>query len=500
MSDFDNIILELKDFAHSLNMSYIDSFAQEPGTVHKSLFAKNIVESLHKNKHLLSLLSKLHKQDLDDCLRTHGDKYIRSFTEAKKPESEVADFQEKIVGIIDSLKNEPQDNSLENQELNLIGERLYKILKNAQVLFAEQSHNTQAKDSLQAIAISYSCYTLNYDEQNILSDKLLQIKELWTIDAIESADVQGAQYKFHQDPLSRIKLQETDDNNSAFEKITILLTGTFSTLNTISDEQLIRLYDRNKNLEWSYPGIVLLLNRIHNEAQFRYSYNRLSDSGYDLLNRFQSFDALTHQIDNLEFSVMESFLINNTNFINDTLLFLTKHADNIRGLALSKDQNLGAIFKRIDAKIHHLSGSQQEACKSAFTSLRGKLGNSLEPNIQKRYMDLDNFAKTTLQNRYNDLFEKLDLIVEEKEGYIDYIQELFVKKLTKDFYLPNLSNSIDKLRKMADDRSAASELLSQLHLADIFLREGALNKISSLDFKYVSHDYDIKSAEDYVTQ
>jgi len=197
---------------------------------------------------------------------------------------------------------------------------------------------------------------------------------------------------------------------------------------------------------------------------------------------------------------MESFLINNTNFINDTLLFLTKHADNIRGLTLSKDQNLGAIFKRIEAKIHHLAGSQQEACKSALTSLRGKLGNSLEPNIQKRYMELDNFAKTTLQNRYNDLFEKLDLIVEEKEGYIDYIQESFVKKLTRDFYLPNLSNSIDKLRKMADDRATSSELLSQLHLADIFLREGALNKISSLDFKYVSHDYDIKSAEDYVNK
>jgi len=500
VSDFDDIILELKDFAHSLNISYIDSFAQEPGAAHKSFFAKNIVQSLSKNKHLFSLLSKLHRQNLDDCLRTHGDKYIRSFTEAKKPESEVADFREKIVNILDSLKKEPQKNSFENQELNLIRERLYKILKNAQVLFAEQSHNTQAKDSLQALAIAYSCYTINHDEQNILYDKLLQIKELWVIDSIESADTQGIKYKFHQDPLSRIKLQEIDDANSSFEKIIILLTGTLSTLKILADEQLTHLYDQNKNLEWSYPVIPLLLNRIHNEAQFRYSYNRLSDSGYDLLNRFQSFDALIHQIDNLEFSVMESFLINNTNFINDILLLLTKHADNIRGLALSKDKNLGAIFKRIDAKIHQLAGSEQEACKSALTSLRGKLGNSLEATIQKRYIELDNFTKTTLQNRYNELFERLDLIVEEKEGYINYIQELFVKKLTKDFYLPNLSNSIDKLRKMADDRSEAYNLLSQLHLADIFLKEGVLNKISSLDFKYVSHDYDIKSADDYVNK
>ncbi len=500
MSNFDDIILELKAFSYDLNMSYIDSFAQEPGTAHKSLFAKNIVQSLYQNKHLFSLLSKLHRQDLDDCLRTHGDKYIRSFTEAKRPESEIAAFRKKIVSITDSLKEESQKTSFENQELNLISERLYKILKNAQVLFAEQSHNTQAKNSLQALAIAYSCYTLNYDEQNILSDKLLQIKELWTIDSIESADTQGIKYKFHQDPLSRIKLQEIDDNNSAFEKIIILLTRKLSTLGTLSDEQLTRLYDRNKNLEWSFSAIPLLLNRIHNEAQFRYSYNRLSDSGYELLNRFQSFDALAHQIDNLEFSVMESFLINNTNFINNTLLFFTKHADNILGLVLGKDKNLGALFTRIESKIHQLPGTEQETCKVALSSFRGKLGDSLEANIQKRYIELDHFAKLTLQNRYNNLFEKFDLIVEEKEGYIDYIQELFVKKLTRDFYLPNLSNSIDKLRKMADDRSRVSTLLSQLHLADIFLGKGLLNKIPSLDFKYVSHDPDIKSADDYVNK
>lgn len=500
MSNYDDIILELKDFARSFNMSYINSFAIDNQSGREAAFASNIVGTLNHKKHLLIYLSKMHRKDLEDCLRTHGDKYVRGFESTKKSPDEIKDFHDKITDILDFVAKSEPDSSLTNQELDLIGERLYKILKNAQLLFAEQSHNTQAKDSMQALAIALDCYTLEYDEQNALYEKLLQVKELWEITNTEAASAQSVKYKFHYDPMSRIKLQEIDDKDGAFEKIVVLLTGKMSTLDTLSDEQIIHLYDRLKNLEWTSPSIPLLLNRIHDEAQFRYSYNRLTDSGYDLLNRFQSFDALMHQVDNLEFSIVESYLINNTNFIKDTLSSLFKHVDNIRGLALSKDKNLGAIFKKIETKIHHLSGSEQESAKSALTSVRGKLGNTLEPHIQKRYVDLDKFAKLTIQNRYNDLFEKLDLIVEEKEGYIEYIQELFVKKLTRDFYLPNLSNSIEKLRKMAEYKVEVSRLLSQLHLADIFLHKGLLNKIPSLDFKHVSLDSDIKSSTDYVNK
>lgn len=500
MSNYDDIILELKNFARSLNMSYVNSFSQENKNEREADFANNIVQTLHQKKHLLVYLSKMHRKDLEDCLRTHGNKYIKEFEKAKKSQDEIKDFQDKITGILDYVVKSKTSSSLSNQEVDLVGERLYKIIKNAQLLFAEQAHNSQAKHSMQALAIALECYTLEYDEQNTLYEKLLQIRELWEIDTDNDASSENAKYKFHYDPISRIKLQEIDNKDSTFERIVVLLTGKLSTLEKLSDEQIIHLYDRLKNLEWTSPSIPLLLNRIHDESQFRYSYNRLTDSGYDLLNRFQSFDALMHQLDNLEFSLVESFLINNTNFIQDTLHSLSKHVDNIRGLALSKDKNLIAILKKIEAKIHHLSGSEQDSIKSALLSLKGKLGNSLEPHVQKRYVDLDKFAKITIQNRYNDLFEKLDLIVEEKAGYIEYIQELFIKKLTRDFYLPNLSNSIDKLRKMAEYKVEVSRLLSQLNLVDIFLQKGILNKIPSLDFKHVSLDSDIKSSADYVNK
>ena len=442
----------------------------------------------------------MHCKDLEDCLRTHGNKYVKDFENAEKSQNDIKSFHSKIISIVDFLSNPKINLPLANQELDLVRERLYKILKNAQLLFAEQSYNAQAKDSMQALSIAFNFYTLEYEEQNALYESLLQIKELWEIDSFEAADSESIKYKFQYDPTSLTRLNEMDDKESTFEKIVVLLTGKFSTLAMLSDEQITHLYDRLKNLEWKYPAIPLLLNRIHDEAQFRYSYNRLTDSGYELLNRFQSFDALIHQVNNLEFSIVEFYLINRPHFIKGTLTLLSKHIDNIRGLALVKDKNLVEILKKMETKIQHISTSKQGSAPNILQSFREKLVKPLEPNIQKRYVSLDKFAKLTIQNKYIDLFEKIDLIIEKKEGYADLLQELLVKKLTKDFYLPNLSNSIDKLRKMAMYRTEVSRLLSQLNLAEIFLKKRVTNKISSLDFKYVSLDSEIKTSTDYVNK
>jgi hypothetical protein len=498
VSDYDNIILELKDFSHSLSMGYIDSFSQDEGKKRELILATNIIQTLYNYKYLFLYLSHIDRKDLEDTLRTHEKKYIENFKEAKKPDSEIIDFQQRIANIVEHLNKKSDESPLENQELKLVRDRAHRIIKNAQLLFAEQSNCDQVKISLQALSIAVSCYCLNYNEQNAFYEQLLQVKELWEINDANSANPQSIKYKFHYDTMSRLQLIEYDDAISAFEQTVVLLTGQSSTFDTLSDAQLIHLYDRFKNLEWTYQSTPLLLNRLHEEAQFRYNYNRLSDAGYDLLNRFQSFDTLMHQIDSLEFAVIESYLINSSNFAQDTLELISKRTENIRGLALTKDKNLEAILTKIESKIQHLSGSVQKKHQSKVKSLRLELNESLEATIQKQYVELDKFTELTLQKRYINLFKKIDAIIEEKTGYIESIQELFIKKITKDFYLPNLSNSIDKLRKMGESKLKVSLLLSQLNLADIFLKECSLNKILSLDFKHVTLDSEIKTPIDYV--
>ena len=79
-----------------------------------------------------------------------------------------------------------------------------------------------------------------------------------------------------------------------------------------------------------------------------------------------------------------------------------------------------------------------------------------------------------------------------------FLREGFVTKLASSFYFPNLSNSVDKIRKMAEDKKEVRAQLLELNLSDIFLHPGVLNKITSLDFKKVALNPEIKSPSDFV--
>lgn len=497
MLKYNEVILELKEFAHMLNMGYIATFLQEDNR-REVTFAKHIVSSLYHSSKLLAFLSKMHRKDLEDCLKTHKVKYLRLLDSQGETQDEVAIFKENLQKIFDTLKNSNIENELENSEIDLISERLYRIVRSAQLLFAEQSHNQQIKDSLQANALAFSLDSLDYDAQNNLLEKLLLVKEIWCIENAVEANLEGVKYQFQHNPQLKLKLKGDEDVDIIFNRIIENLTSDSPVLEQLSDGQLIHLYDRIKNYEWNCPSIPLLLSNIHDESQFRYSYNRLSDSGYDLLNRFQSYDAMIHQIVSLEYAIAECYLITNLEFLNKFLKLFSKHVDNIRALRLSKDKHLGAVFKKIETHLHHMSEPEKERNKASLNSLRGRLGNSLEPHIRKRYAELDKFTIHTLQNKYKELFQNLENLLDNNENGKHYLHDTFVSKLTHDFYLPNLSNSVDKLRKMAKYRQEVREQLSQLKLVNIFLEKGMLNKIQSLDFKKVSMNPEIKAASDYI--
>ena len=497
MSKYNSVILELKEFAHALNMGYITSFLQEK-SLREVTFAKHIVASLYNSRKLLAFLSKMHSKDLEDCLKTHKIKYIRSLENQDNAQEEIATFEENLQKIFQALNALEVEEGIENSEIDLISERFYKIVKYAQLLFAEQSYNQQIKDNLQANALVLSLDKLDYDAQKKLLEKLLLVKEIWCIDNAIEANIEGIKYQFQYNPQQKLELKGGEDIDTIFNRAITLLTSDSLVLEQLSDEQLIHLYDRIKNYEWNCPTIPSLLLNLHDESQFRYSYNRLNDSGYELLNRFQSYDAIIHQIVSLEYAIVESYLINNSGFFNKFLKLLYKHTDNIRALGLNKDKNLNAILKKIETCLYHMPASEKENNQAALKSLKGKLGNSLESHVRKRYIDLDKFTIHTLQDKYESLFQNLENLLDDNVSGRQYLHDVLVSKLTHDFYLPNLSNSVDKLRNMVEYRKEVRRKLKQLNLVNIFLGKGMLNKIQSLDFKKISINPKIKVASDYV--
>jgi hypothetical protein len=122
----------------------------------------------------------------------------------------------------------------------------------------------------------------------------------------------------------------------------------------------------------------------------------------------------------------------------------------------------------------------------------------LDAHAQKRYIELDQYTIHTLQDKYGNLFINIQKLLESPAESKQYLQSVFASKVAHDFYLPNLSNSIEKLRKMAEYRLEVKEQFQQLSFIEIFLGEGVINKITSLDFKKLAIGYDIKFASEYI--
>ena len=496
-SYYNEIMLELSDYARELSLGYIDSWGYEEKT-REAAFAKRIISTFYKYRSHLALMSKMHRRDLEDCIQTHKNKYLSLFEANNFSKSEIAQYLSEIKEIIFSIKTHAQGENLERKEVDIVSQLVYKITHNAQVLFAEQSHNQLAKDTILASAIVYQIKSLDSDSQNKLLDRLLLIKEIWNIENAEEGEREKIKYKFYQNLASFIDTNFIDNIESAFDQIISFFVIKSSVLEQLTDLQLIHLYDRLKNSEQINKLSPQLLDTIHTESQYRYSYNRLGDSGYELLSRFQNLDALTHQIEGFEFATVELHLLHNTNFLSQYLQLLLKQADNIRAFGLAKNDNLLAIIKKIDTKIRHLSVQEQQTIKSALTSFRGKLGNALEGHIQKRFVELDKYTINSLTTKYRLLLENMLHLFEDDALGRKFLREGFVTKLASSFYFPNLSNSVDKIRKMAEDKKEVRAQLLELNLSDIFLHPGVLNKITSLDFKKVALNPEIKSPSDFV--
>ena len=496
-SYYNEIMLELSDYAKELSLGYIDSWGHEEKT-REAAFAKRIISTFYKYRSHLALMSKMHRRDLEDCIQTHKNKYLSLFEANNFSKSDIAHYLSEIKEIIFSIKTHAQGENLERKEVDIVSQLVYKITHNAQVLFAEQSHNQLAKDTILASAIVYQIKSLDSDSQNKLLDRLLLIKEIWNIENVEEGEKEKIKYKFYQNLASFIDTNFIDNIESAFDQIISFFVIKSSVLEQLTDLQLIHLYDRLKNSEQINKLSPQLLDTIHTESQYRYSYNRLDDSGYELLSRFQNLDALTHQIEGFEFATVELHLLHNTNFLSQYLQLLLKQADNIRAFGLAKNDNLLAIIKKIDTKIRHLSVQEQQTIKSALTSFRGKLGNALEGHIQKRFVELDKYTINSLTTKYRLLLENMLHLFEDDALGRKFLREGFVTKLASSFYFPNLSNSVDKIRKMAEDKKEVRAQLLELNLSDIFLHPGVLNKITSLDFKKVALNPEIKSPSDFV--
>jgi len=462
--------------------------------------AKAILMALNDSNEILSLLSTLHRQDLSDSVITHGKRYLKEYEKYPELKDDYLVFQNSLDGVIEKISIADKNNiALENSEIDLLSERFYVIVKKIQVFFANQSQNKDSLEFIHALSIVYKIEDIPLQEQIILADLLVLIKELWSME-YKDARFKGVNIlnRFYLNPALLLQIDGDGlDTGEIFNVIISKLTlAENSVLLYLQDAQILSLYDRLKNHEAYMLNMFGLLEKIHTEAQFRYSYNRLSDTGYQLLSRFQSFDAINHQIENLEFSILEAYLFKKSNFTKEILVSIAKHSHNIKALSINKDENFLKILGHIDKKLSNQSKGG-DGSLAMLSSLKSSLNKLLPSHVKKRYSELDDFHNIALQKKYSNLFLNIISIFEGTENANKFLQNILTHRLASDYYLPHLSNSIEKLRIQALDRKKVVSLLSELNFLTIF-SPGNFNNITSFNFRKSGKVIELKTPVEYI--
>ena len=282
--EYKTLLKKIGNCFAQINSEYI--FAREQNAnLREAWFAYGIAKTLLQNAELLGFGSLRSKQDLIDTVEIHSEKYLEAFEIQEIARESTLIFQTNLTNLISycAASKQPANNSLKPQEFDVVRDLVTDYLQKCQSLFAEQAFNQKTIDKLQASSIVFNSQNLEVKQQFQLLDKLLLIKELWQIQDYSTQSAEDLLHQFKLNPSATLAKIDTEDVDELLSQLSEIFIDKYHSLQNLSNERLIDLYDRLKNFEPRSPVLNDILQKLHREAQFRYGFNRLSDSGYELL-------------------------------------------------------------------------------------------------------------------------------------------------------------------------------------------------------------------------
>lgn len=496
--EYSKLLARIGDSLMLMNQAYIRSRKCENHAEAASRFAYSIVEILLKDIWLVNYGSLNSKEDFIDAVKTHNHKYVDFFKINNKEQGMVESFRANVNNLISRCDDhKPYNNSLAAQELDIIRDIASDMLQMSQSLFAEQAHNAKMIDKLQVSAVAFNIEQLAVKERLKLRNQLMLVRELWQIDNSNSEDSGSLEITIHDEIARAACKAKISDAASIFEMIVNLCVVKHKALQYLSNVQITALYDRLRDIEQKSELVDNLLKQIYREAQFRYGYSRLDQSGYDLLKKFQNLDSIIHHIENSECHLMETLLLKEKIFLKELILNIAKHLDGARALGMiRKDSRIYNLVSKLEQRALD-QNLKEHIIASTFAYMKSKLVGHVEKYSSRKYSELDSFATDTLKKKYDKFFEDIDNLLEGNDVSQVFLIQTFNKKLAQNYYITNLSNSMDKLRKVANDRSNIAKQLAEIHFVSMF-ESNSINNIKSLDFTKQGKIKRNLSAQEYV--
>ncbi|UCM93213.1 hypothetical protein [Candidatus Tisiphia endosymbiont of Melanophora roralis] len=502
MKDFNTKVISkyterLKGCFVSLSSECIVS-CKYPSTLKRSLRTFNIIKILQQNSDLLDYLSLDSQKNLLSVLEHYGPLSIETLKQQKYQMEEVTNFVTSLNQLVDCLKSSSTLHHEENNKaLKPVMDLARNFVQHCCILIIEDVKNQDVINNLQATAIVLNLDNLSLEQQNLLLDQLLFIKELWQIDSTIDIKKESVPLLFHANILLTLKEENTVDYEYIFKKITNFLIDDHNVLMELTNAKLICLYNRLKDLCIKSQTINHILLRIHDESKFRKSFSKLNNSGYELSVLFENYNAIIHQIENAEFAIIERFLLRQNVFMHEILINITKHIDAIRMLNITEDSDLNYILAQIRKRLTQNIQSGH-TISLMISSIESKFSAKLEVKIIKRYASLDSFTKNALKTRYQLLFKNITSLLKKELNYAEFVQQVITCRIAADYKINSNVTSVRTLRLIEQERLEVKKQLCEINFVETF-SDKYLNKTSSLSFKKHVRRTSITTPAGYVT-
>lgn len=502
MKDFNTKVISkyeerLKGCFVSLSSECIVS-CKYPSTLKRSLRTFNIIKILQQNSDLLDYLSLDSQKNLLSVLEHYGPLSIETLKQQKYQMEEVTNFVTSLNQLVDCLKSSSTLHHEENNKaLKSVMDLARNFVQHCCILITEDVKNQDVINNLQATAIVLNLDNLSLEQQNLLLDQLLLIKELWQIDSTIDIKKESVPLLFHANILLTLKEENTVDYTYILKKITNFLIDDHNVLMELTNAKLICLYNRLKDLSIKSQTINHILLRIHDESKFRKSFSKLNNSEYELSVLFENYNAIIHQIENAEFAIIERFLLQQNVFMHEILINITKHIDAIRMLNITEDSDLNYILAQIRKRLTQNIQSGH-TISLMISSIESKFSAKLEVKIIKRYASLDSFTKNALKTRYQLLFKNITSLLKKELNYAEFVQQVIICKIAADYKINSNVTSVKTLRLIEQERLEVKKQLCEINFVEIF-SDKYLNKTSSLSFKKHVRRTSITTPSGYVT-
>ncbi|WP_341756260.1 MULTISPECIES: hypothetical protein [unclassified Candidatus Tisiphia] len=486
----------LKDCFVSLSTEYIVS-CKYPNNLKRSLRIFSIIKILQQNSDLLDYLSSNSQKNLSSILEQHGVLSIELLKQQKYQMEEIANFATSLKQLLDYLENSSNSyHEEDNQALKTVMDLAENFVQHCCLLITEDIKNQDVINNLQATAIIVNLDNLSTEQQNLLLDQLLLIKELWQIDSTVDIKKDSIPLLFHANILLILKEENSVDYKYIFERITNFLINDHNVLMELTNAKLICLYNRLKDLCVKSKIINHILIRIYEESGFRKSSNKFNNSGYELLELFENYNIMIHQIENTEFAIVERFLLQRNSFMHEVLINIIKHINAIRMFNITVDPNLNYILAYIRKRLTQNIQSGH-TISLMISSIESKFSSKLETKIIKRYISLDSFTKNALKTRYQLLFSNISSLLKKDMHYAEFIQQVIAYKISAD-YKVNSNVTSTKMRIIEQEREIVIKQLREINFVEIF-SDKYLNKTFSLNFKKYVRRTNITTPAGYIT-